>query len=80
MGRWICGVSTNVRIELVRGETDFSTFQEREAKAMCDQFMRIEDACTIWGLSHTLFIWRYISLLIFLKVKSAINANMTMSL
>ena len=41
MGRWIWGVRTNVRNELVRGETGFSTFQEREAKAMCDQLMRI---------------------------------------
>ena len=41
MGRWIWGVRTNVRNELIRGETGFSTFQEREAKAMCDQLMRI---------------------------------------
>ena len=41
MGRWIWGVRTNVRNELVRGETGFSTFQEREAKAMSGQLMRI---------------------------------------
>ena len=41
MRRWIWGVRTNVRNELVKGETGFSTSQEREAKAMCNQFMRI---------------------------------------
>ena len=40
MGRWLWSV-TNVRNELVRGETGWSTFEEREVKALMDCFLRI---------------------------------------
>ena len=40
MGRWIWDVG-NVRNELVRGESGWSTFEEREAKAMMNCFVRM---------------------------------------
>ena len=40
MGRWIWGVG-NVRNGLVRGESGWSTFEEREAKAMMNCLLRI---------------------------------------
>ena len=40
MGRWLWDV-VNVKNELVRGETGWSTFEEREAKAMVSWLLRI---------------------------------------
>ena len=40
MGRWFCDV-VNFKNELVRGETGWSTFDEREPKAMVSWLLRI---------------------------------------
>ena len=40
MGRWLWDVG-NVRNELIRGETGWSTFEEREAKAMVKWMLRV---------------------------------------
>ena len=40
MGRWLWDVG-NVRNELIRGETGWSTFKEREAKAMVKWMLRV---------------------------------------
>ena len=40
MGRWLCDVD-NVRNELFRGETCWSTFKEREAKVMVEWMLRV---------------------------------------
>ena len=40
MGRWLWDV-VNVRNELIRGETRWSTFEEREAKAMVKWMLRV---------------------------------------
>ena len=40
MGRWLWDVG-NVRNELIRGETGWSTFEEREAKAMVKLMLRV---------------------------------------
>ncbi len=41
LGRWVWNVGTNVRTELLRGETGWSSFEEREAKAMVACLLRI---------------------------------------
>ena len=40
MGRWLWDVG-NVRNELIRGDTGWSTFEEREAKAMVKWMLRV---------------------------------------
>ena len=40
MGRWFCDVK-NVRNELVRGKTGWSTLEEREAKVMVEWMLRV---------------------------------------
>ena len=51
MGRWLSDV-VNVKNELIRGETGWSTFEEREAKAMASWLLRIlfkmRIKCLIW--------------------------------
>ena len=41
MGRWLWTECRHVRNELIRGETGWSTFEEREAKAMSDWAVRL---------------------------------------
>ena len=41
MGRWLWTDCRHVRNELIRGETGWSTFEEREAKAMSDWAVRL---------------------------------------
>ena len=40
MGRWLWDVG-NVRNELIRGETGWSTFEEREAKSMVKWMLKV---------------------------------------
>ena len=40
MGRWLCDVE-NVRNELIRVETGWSTFEEREANVMVEWMLRV---------------------------------------
>ena len=40
MGRWFWNVE-NVRKELTRGETGWSTFEEKEAKVMVEWMLRL---------------------------------------
>ena len=40
MGRWLWNVG-NVKNELIRGETGFSTFEEREENAMVKYILRV---------------------------------------
>ena len=40
MGRWLWD-AVNAKNELIRGETGWSTFEEREAKAMASLLLRI---------------------------------------
>ena len=40
MGRWLCDVD-NVRNELIRGETCWSTFDDRESKVMVEWVLRV---------------------------------------
>ena len=47
----------NVKNELIRGETGWSSFEEREAKAMANWLLRIvlyivRSKCLIWGACH----------------------------
>ena len=40
MGRWLCDVE-NVRNKLIRGETGWSSFEEREVKVMVEWMLRV---------------------------------------